>query len=96
MASKEVAMTSRPMVSELFSSVIYKPNQGRMVRQVTALTIWVVAVMGSVAVSCHSPGAVFPGRRLVDWVSGRLLGRGRDWWARHVDRLPLGELAAIC
>ncbi len=47
MASKEVAMTSRPMVSELFSSGIYKPNQGRMVRQVTALAIWAVAVLGA-------------------------------------------------
>ena len=47
MASKEVAMTSRPMVSELFSSGIYKPNQGRMVRQVTAMTIWIVAVLGA-------------------------------------------------
>jgi preprotein translocase subunit SecE len=47
MASKEVAMTNRTMVSELFSSVIYKPNQGRMVRQVTALSIWAVSVLGA-------------------------------------------------
>ncbi len=40
-------MTNRTMVSELFSSVIYKPNQGRMVRQVTALSIWAVSVLGA-------------------------------------------------
>ena len=47
MATKEGVMTSRPMVKELFASGIYKPNQGRMVRQVTALTIWAVSVLGA-------------------------------------------------
>ncbi len=47
MASKEGVMTSRPMVKELFASGIYKPNQGRMVRQVTALTIWTVSILGA-------------------------------------------------
>ena len=65
MASKEVAMTSRPMVSELFSSGIYKPNQGRMVRQVTALTIWVVAVMGAWRFHATVLGQYFRGDGLV-------------------------------
>ena len=47
MATKDGVMTSRPMVKELFASGIYKPNQGRMVRQVTCLTIWAVAVVGA-------------------------------------------------
>src|SRR5689334_103035 len=47
MATKEGVMTSRPMVKELFASGIYKPNQGRMVRQVTCLTIWAVSILGA-------------------------------------------------
>lgn len=47
MTTKEGVLTSRPMIRELFASGIYKPNQGRMVRQVTALTIWAVAVLGA-------------------------------------------------
>jgi len=35
------------MVKELFTVGKYKPNQGRMVRQVTCLTIWVVAVVAA-------------------------------------------------
>ncbi len=65
MASKEVAMTSRPMVSELFSSGIYKPNQGRMVRQVTALTIWVVAVLGAWRFHATVLGQYFQGDGLL-------------------------------
>ena len=45
-------MTSRPLAQELFSAGLYKRNQGRMVRQITCLTIWV-----SVAVAvwrCHA------------------------------------------
>ena len=47
MTTKEGVLTSRPMIRELFASGIYKPNQGRMVRQVTALTIWAVSVLGA-------------------------------------------------
>ncbi len=32
--------------SELFHSKVYKPNQGRIVRQLTALAIWVIVAFG--------------------------------------------------
>lgn len=47
MATKEGVMTSRPMFRELFASGIYKPNQGRMVRQATCLAIWLVSIAGA-------------------------------------------------
>lgn len=46
MTTKDGVMT-RPMVKELFASGIYKPNQGRMVRQVTCMTVWAVAILGA-------------------------------------------------
>lgn len=46
MTTKDGVMTSRPMIQELFASTIYKRNQGRMVRQVTCLAIWIAVVTG--------------------------------------------------
>ncbi|MEZ6137134.1 MAG: preprotein translocase subunit SecE [Pirellulaceae bacterium] len=45
-------MTSRPLMQEMFASALYKRNQGRMVRQVTCLTIWLVAAVA--AWRCHT------------------------------------------
>ena len=52
--SRDIAQTnsgsaSSPLISELFHAAVYKPNQGRIVRQLTALAIWVV-----VALACWS------------------------------------------
>jgi len=46
MASND-AITSRSFWSELLMSDIYKRNQGRMVRQVTCLAIWVVSFLAA-------------------------------------------------
>jgi preprotein translocase subunit SecE len=43
MSSKETVMTSRPLMQELFASGLYKRNQGKMVRQITAVSIFLVA-----------------------------------------------------
>lgn len=50
--SKESAITSRPLLQELFASGLYKRNQGKMVRQITCLTVWVVAAVA--AWRCHA------------------------------------------
>ncbi|OYP38832.1 preprotein translocase subunit SecE [Rhodopirellula sp. MGV] len=34
------------LVSELFHASVFKPNQGRVVRQLTALSIWVIVALG--------------------------------------------------
>ena len=47
MATKDTVITSRPLMQELFTSGLYKRNQGRMVRQVTCLTVWVVVVVAA-------------------------------------------------
>ncbi len=47
MSSKETAMTSHPLFQEMFTSGVYKRNQGRMVRQITCLTIWLVVVVAA-------------------------------------------------
>lgn len=45
--SRDIAGTSSaPLSTELFHTSVYKPNQGRIVRQVTALGIWVVVALG--------------------------------------------------
>ena len=48
--STEVARGSQsnasPLVNELFRGEIYSRNQGRIVRQVTCLAIWVIVTLG--------------------------------------------------
>lgn len=46
--SRDLAQGSSnaPLLPELFHSSVYKPNQGRIVRQMTALVIWVVIALG--------------------------------------------------
>lgn len=71
MATKDTVITSRPLTQELFTSGLYKRNQGRMVRQITCLTIWVIVVVA--AWRCH---ALFIGPAIVDAMgeSGRAIG----------------------
>jgi preprotein translocase subunit SecE len=45
--SSNDAISSRSLWSELLMSEIYKRNQGRMVRQVTCLAIWVVSFLAA-------------------------------------------------
>lgn len=35
-----------PLTSELFHAGVYKPTQGRLVRQLTALAVWVITGLG--------------------------------------------------
>lgn len=45
--STEVAGSSAsPLLPELFKGEVYKRNQGRLVRQMTCLAIWVVVALG--------------------------------------------------
>ena len=42
--SRDIAGTNNysPLTRELFSAGVYKPNQGRIVRQLTCLAIWII------------------------------------------------------
>ena len=45
--SRDIAGSQgEPFTSELFHASVYKPNQGRIVRQLTTLAIWVVVAFG--------------------------------------------------
>ena len=45
--SRDIAGTSSaPLRAELLHASVYKPNQGRIVRQLTALAVWVIVAMG--------------------------------------------------
>lgn len=47
--SREVATSSSselPLITNLFQTAVYKPTQGRIVRQLTALAIWTIVVLG--------------------------------------------------
>ena len=55
--SREVAGTSPPLLSELFNSGIYKPSQGRLVRQLTCLAIWIMFALGCWRLSVFLSGS---------------------------------------
>ncbi len=49
--SREVATTTSPsggspLIANLLQTSFYKPTQGRIVRQLTALAIWLIVLMG--------------------------------------------------
>ena len=91
--SREIASASAPLTSELVSAALYKPSQGRMVRQLTCLAIWVVVALGSWRLSVWLAGS-FPSASWLEiaipmvtatvggWVGFRLVN-----WPRFADFL---------
>lgn len=55
--SRDVAGTSPPLTAELFQAGVYKPTQGRLVRQLTCLAIWIVVALGSWRMSVWLDGS---------------------------------------
>ena len=47
MSVKQNAMATRPLMQEIFASRLYKRNQGKMVRQITAIAMFLVAVVSA-------------------------------------------------
>lgn len=88
--SREVAGASPPLTAELFSSGLYKPNQGRLVRQLTCLAIWVIVALGCWRLNVWLTGSMgwgdfaIPGTLLLvgGWVGYRLVN-----WPRFADFL---------
>ena len=52
MSSEENALIDATLMQELFASGLYKRNQGKMVRQITAIAIFLVAGCFGLARSC--------------------------------------------
>lgn len=91
--SREVASASTPLISELVSAALYKPTQGRMVRQLTCLAIWVIVALGCWRLNVWLAGS-FPSASWLEvgipmasalvggWVGFRLVN-----WPRFADFL---------
>ncbi len=82
-----------PLTAELFHAAVYKPNQGRIVRQLTALAIWVVVALGCWRLYGTLRGSMEAGSYLIPAIPGVLLIAGL-WigyrlvnWPRFADFL---------
>jgi preprotein translocase subunit SecE len=92
--SREIATTnSQPLTANLFQASVYKPSQGRIVRQLTALAIWVIFGLGFYRLSFLLRGA-FPGAPWAEAVIPLALFAGGAWfgfrlvnWPRFADFL---------
>lgn len=86
--SRDIAgSNSAPLTSELFQTSVYKPNQGRIVRQLTALTIWIVVALGCWALYATLRGSIESGSYLIPGIPGGLLLAGA-WFGYRVVNWP--------
>ena len=73
-------MTSRSWVQELFASGLYKRNQGKMVRQITAISIFLVAVVSAWrAHALFIAPTVGDGNRVIGYLIALILGAVGCW-----------------
>ncbi len=92
--SRDIAQTNNASLSaELFHAAVYKPNQGRIVRQITALTIWIVVALGCWRLYATLGGYLEAGSYFIPGVPAVLLAIG-TWvgfrlvnWPRFADFL---------
>ncbi len=93
--SRDIAATSRgsligTLLSELAKTNVYKPTQGRIVRQLTALAIWVIVGLGCWSLYATLMGGGLSGGNnawLVSGIPGFLLLCG-GWFGFRVVNLP--------
>ncbi len=86
--SRDIATSnSAPLTSELFQASVYKPNQGRIVRQLTALTIWIVVALGCWALYSTLRGSIESGSYLIPAIPAALLLAGA-WFGYRVVNWP--------
>ena len=86
--SRDIAGTnSAPLTSELFHAAVYKPNQGRIVRQLTCLAIWVVIALGCWSLYSTLRGNLDSGSYLVPGIPALALLAGA-WFGFRVVNWP--------
>ncbi len=92
--SREIATTSQPLSANLFQTSVYRPSKGRVVRQLTALAIWVVVALGCYRLSVTLRGTFSPANAwaesvipLVLFVAGAWFGFRLVNWPRFADFL---------
>lgn len=82
--------SSGPLLRELTQASVYKPNQGRIVRQLTCLAIWIVIGMGCWALQSTLRGydaAVSTGIPAVLLLAGAWFGFRVVNWPKFADFL---------
>ncbi len=86
--SRDIAGTnSPPLTSELLHAAVYKPNQGRIVRQLTCLAIWVIVALGCWSLYSTLRGTFESGSYLTPGIPGLLLLAGA-WFGYRVVNWP--------
>jgi preprotein translocase subunit SecE len=86
--SREIAGSdSAPLTSELFQTNVYKPNQGRIVRQLTALAVWLIVMLGCWALYSTLRASLESGSYLVPAIPGVLLLAGA-WFGYRLVNWP--------
>jgi preprotein translocase subunit SecE len=75
------------LTSELLQTSVYKPNQGRIVRQLTALTIWIVVALGCWSLYSTLRGALESGSYMIPGIPAVLLIAGA-WFGYRVVNWP--------
>lgn len=78
---------STPLTSELFQASVYKPNQGRIVRQLTALAIWIVIGLGCWSMYGTLRGAMDAGSWMIPVIPSIALLAGL-WFGYRVVNWP--------
>ncbi len=78
---------STPLTSELFQTSVYKPNQGRIVRQLTALAIWIVIGLGCWSMYGTLRGALDAGSLMIPAIPCVVLLAGL-WFGYRVVNWP--------
>jgi preprotein translocase subunit SecE len=92
--SRDIAgANNSPLTSELFHAGVYKPNQGRIVRQLTCLAVWVVVALGCWALYSTLRGTFESGSYLISGIPALLVMAGAWFgfrlvnWPRFADFL---------
>jgi len=78
---------SRPLIGELFQTSVYKPNQGRIVRQLTLLVIWVIIGMGCWSLYGTLRGSLEAGSPMIPVIPGIALVAG-FWFGYRIIQWP--------
>jgi preprotein translocase subunit SecE len=78
---------STPLTSELFQTSVYKPNQGRIVRQLTALAIWIIVALGCWSLYSTLRGSLDAGSYLIPVIPAVTLIAG-CWFGYRVVNWP--------
>ncbi|MGB0597254.1 MAG: preprotein translocase subunit SecE [Rubripirellula sp.] len=79
---------SAPLYMELIQASVYKPNQGRIVRQLTCLAIWIVIGMGCWALHSTLRGSAGSGSSYLPVLVPGLLLLSGAWFGFRVVNWP--------